>query len=94
MRVSLARRKVIYGEAQNTGVNSLDLRECEDCGDVVEKHPLFAGLLTIGLGAVVYTVISVVMAGAVDPIEITLFAVIFGVTYTAGNYVYRTNVAA
>jgi ABC-type uncharacterized transport system permease subunit len=75
-------------------VNSIDLRECEDCGDVVEKHPLFAGLLTIVVGAVVYTGISVVMAGAPNPVEISLFAVIFGVTYTAGNYVYRTNVAA
>lgn len=71
------------------GVNSLDLRECEDCGDVVQKYPVLAGVLTVVIGAIVYAGISALTAGAPDPVEITMFAVIFGVTYTGVNYAYR-----
>jgi len=87
--VSLARRNVFYEERLCKDVNSLDLRECEDCGDVVEQYPVFAGVLTVLIGAVVYAGVSIVTEGAVDPVEITLFAVIFGVTYTGVNYAYR-----
>jgi hypothetical protein len=87
--VSLARRNVFYEESLSVSVNSFDLRECEDCGDVIQQYPVLAGTLTVIIGAIVYAGISVLTAGAPDPVEITMFAVIFGVTYTGVNYAYR-----
>lgn len=67
-------------------MGSLDLRECEDCQDVMQTYPLFAGVATIVIGALTYAVISIALHGTVRPIETGLFAVVFGVGYTGVNY--------
>lgn len=67
-------------------MTTIDRRECEDCGDVVQQYPVFAGVVSVVLGGATYAGISVVIQGRFDPFEVGLFAVIFGVCYVATRY--------
>ena len=67
-------------------MSQLTLQDCESCGDVVEKYPLAAGAVAIVIGALAYAGSSIAMNGVVRPAEIALFAVVFGVGYTALRY--------
>jgi hypothetical protein len=69
----------------------LDLTDCDDCNDVMQTYPVFAGAVAILIGAVTYAVISVVLHGSVRTIETGLFAVVFGVGYTGMNYLRTAN---
>jgi hypothetical protein len=69
----------------------LDLTDCDDCNDVMQKYPVFAGAIAILIGALTYAVISVVLHGSVRTIETGLFAVVFGVGYTGMNYLRTAN---
>lgn len=74
-------------------MTAIDLRECESCGDVVREYPLLAGVVTVVIGALVYAALSVMFDGTVDRFEVGLFAVAFGVAYTAVNYIWRGRTA-
>lgn len=71
-------------------MTTIDLRECESCGEVVQRYPLFAGVVAILIGALAYAGISFVTRGGVDALEVGLFAVFFGVGYTSLRYFGRT----
>lgn len=71
-------------------MTTVDLRECESCGDVVRQYPLFAGVVTVIIGALAYAGISLLMRGSIDSLEVGLFALLFGVGYTGARYVQRT----
>lgn len=75
-------------------MTGIDLRECESCGDVVQQYPLFAGILTVIIGAITYAGITLASGGVINPVEVGLFAVVFGVGYTGANYFWRTSRAA
>ena len=67
-------------------MSQFGLQDCETCGDVVQKYPLAAGVVAIVIGALAYAGSSLAMNGVVRPAEIALFAVVFGVGYTAIRY--------
>jgi hypothetical protein len=68
-----------------------DLTECDNCQDVMQTYPVFAGAIAILVGALTYAVISIVLHGSVRTIETGLFAVVFGVGYTGMNYLRTAN---
>lgn len=65
---------------------AIDLRECEDCADVVQQYPLFAGVVSVVIGGGTYACLSAVMYGRINPVEVGLFAVVFGVCYVGVRY--------
>jgi len=72
-------------------MRGLDLTECDDCQDVMQNYPVFAGTIAILIGALAYAVISILLHGSVRTIETGLFAVVFGVGYTGMNYLRTAN---
>lgn len=69
-----------------TSMKGLNFRDCEDCGDIVQTHPVFAGVLAILLGALTYAGMALVLRGLVPPVETVVFGVLFGVGFTALKY--------
>lgn len=69
------------------GVTTIDLRECESCGDVVRQYPLVAGAVSVLIGALAYAGISLLMCGSINPLEVGLFGLLFGVSYTGARIV-------
>lgn len=67
-------------------MQSTVLQGCEDCADVIQQYPLFAGVVSVVVGGGTYAVIAAVMRGTVEPVAVGLFAVIFGVCYTGARY--------
>lgn len=57
------------------------MAECEECSDVAEQYTLPAIGLSVVVATVVYAAVSSVMRGTVDPVEVGMFAVFFGVFY-------------
>jgi hypothetical protein len=53
----------------------------EDSDGIVEQNPLLALGIIVAAGAGAYAVISFVMRGVVNPLEVGVFAVIFAVVY-------------
>jgi hypothetical protein len=53
----------------------------EESDDIIEQHPVMALGTIVVAGASAYAVISVVIRGVVNTLEVGVFAVIFAVVY-------------
>lgn len=71
-------------------MTTLGIHNCEDCGDVIAQYPLVAGVVAIVLGALAYAGVSLVMYGTLSTLEVSVFAVVFGVGYTGARYLRQT----
>lgn len=62
----------------------------DESDGVIEERPLLALTIIVVVGAGAYAGISYVMRQTVDPVEVGLFAVVFGVVYVGFAFYSET----